>query len=54
MIRDCGALEEAKKISRDHAIKAARLISDTSMNEEAKDFFISFISYVAESLDWYK
>lgn len=54
LIRDCGALEEAKSISRNHAMEAARLIPETDMNEEAKDFFVSFIKYVAESLDWYK
>ena len=35
-------------------MEAARLIPETDMNEKAKDFFVSFISYVAESLDWYK
>lgn len=54
LIRDCGALEEAKSISRNHAREAARLIPETDMSEEAKDFFVSFISYVAESLEWYK
>lgn len=54
LIRDCGALEEAKSISRNHALEAARLIPETGMNEEAKDFFVSFIGYVAESLEWYK
>jgi geranylgeranyl pyrophosphate synthase len=54
IIRDCGALEEAKSISRNHAREAARLIPETEMNEEAKDFFVSFIKYVAESLEWYK
>jgi len=54
LIRDCGALEEAKSISRNHAIEAMRLIPQTGMNDEAKDFFVSFISYVAESLEWYK
>lgn len=54
LIRDCGALEEAKSISRNHAMEAASLIPETEMNEEAKDFFVSFIGYVAESLEWYK
>ncbi|MGA9098968.1 MAG: polyprenyl synthetase family protein [Methanotrichaceae archaeon] len=54
LIRDCGALDEAKSISRDHAKEAQRLISLTGMSEEAKDFFASFIKYVDESLDWYK
>ncbi|NPV62168.1 MAG: hypothetical protein HPY61_05965 [Methanotrichaceae archaeon] len=53
-IRKCGALEEAKSISRAHAREAQRLISETTMNGEAKDFFVSFIEYVDESLDWYR
>ncbi len=54
LIRDCGALDEAKAISKNHAREAQRLISETMMNEEEKAFFISFIKYVDESLDWYK
>jgi len=54
LIRDCGALDTAKSISRDHAKEAQRLISLTGMSDEAKNFFISFINYVDESLDWYK
>jgi geranylgeranyl pyrophosphate synthase len=54
LIRECGALEEAKTISKYHAEMATSLISMTNMNNEAKDFFVSFIGYVAESLEWYK
>ncbi|MFB3764674.1 MAG: polyprenyl synthetase family protein [Methanotrichaceae archaeon] len=54
LIRDCGALDAAKSISRDHAKEAQRLVSLTGMNDEAKGFFTSFIKYVDESLDWYK
>jgi geranylgeranyl pyrophosphate synthase len=54
IIRDCGALDEAKSISREHAKQAEDLISMTMMNQESKDFFVSFIRYVDESLDWYK
>jgi geranylgeranyl diphosphate synthase, type I len=54
LIRDCGALDEAKSISREHARQAEEMISRTGMNQEAKDFFISFIRFVDESLDWYK
>jgi geranylgeranyl pyrophosphate synthase len=54
LIRRCGALDEAKSISKYHAQKAINLISETNMNNEAKDFFASFIGYVAESLEWYK
>ena len=54
IIRDCGALDEAKSISRAHAKQAEKLISMTMMNQESKDFFVSFIRYVDQSLDWYK
>jgi len=54
LIRDCGALDEAKSISREHAGQAEKMISMTGMNQDAKDFFISFIRFVDESLDWYK
>ncbi|MCJ7443573.1 MAG: polyprenyl synthetase family protein [Methanotrichaceae archaeon] len=54
LIRKCGALDEAKAISRNHAKEAIRLISETKMIEENKAFFISLIKYVDESLEWYK
>jgi len=53
-ISDCGALEAAKNRSRKHADSARRLISETAMNDELKNFFISFIGYVKDSLNWYK
>ena len=54
LIRDCGALDRAKSISRVHAREAEKMISMTDMNQDAIDFFVSFIRYVDESLDWYK
>ncbi|MCK9567007.1 MAG: polyprenyl synthetase family protein [Methanothrix sp.] len=54
LIRDCGALDEAKSISREHAGRAEKMVSQTGMNQDAKDFFISFIRFVEESLEWYK
>lgn len=54
LIRDSGALEAAKSVSREHARDAERLILLTGMSEEAKEFFVSFIRYVDESLEWYK
>ena len=54
VISDCGALEAAKKRSREHADSAKKLISETNMSPEVKDFFTSFIDYVKESLNWYK
>ena len=53
-IRGCGALDEAKSISRAHAKEAERLIVLTDMSKDTKEFFIALINYVEESLDWYK
>ena len=54
VISDCGGLEAAKSRSREHANLAKKLISETNMSPEVKDFFNSFIDYVKESLNWYK
>ena len=54
LIRDCGALDEAKSFSREHADQAEKMIAMTGLNQDAKDFFISFIRFVDQSLDWYK
>jgi geranylgeranyl diphosphate synthase type I len=54
LLSDCGALEEAKNRSREHADAAKKLIAETKMSGEAKDFYASFIDYVKESLNWYK
>jgi geranylgeranyl pyrophosphate synthase len=53
-IKNCGALDVAKSISREHVKEATKLISMTEMSTEAKEFFVSFIRYIDESLDWYK
>jgi geranylgeranyl diphosphate synthase type I len=53
IIVESGALEEAKDISRQHADIAKERIMATSMGYQSKDFFISFIDFVKESLDWY-
>ncbi len=54
VISECGALWEAKSRSREHADSARKLISETNMGDAVKEFFVSFIDYVKESLDWYK
>jgi geranylgeranyl pyrophosphate synthase len=53
VIRESGALQEAKDVSRDNARKAESLISSTRMGHDEKAFFVSFIRYVDESLEWY-
>jgi geranylgeranyl pyrophosphate synthase len=54
LLRESGGLDAAKKTSRKHAEKAKALLTQTSLNNEVKEFFSSFISYIDESLDWYK
>ncbi|MEM2936729.1 MAG: polyprenyl synthetase family protein [Candidatus Bathyarchaeia archaeon] len=54
IIRECGALEAAKEESRKHAERAKALIAQTGLSVETKGFFSSLISYIEESLDWYK
>ncbi|WP_455278805.1 polyprenyl synthetase family protein [[Eubacterium] cellulosolvens] len=53
IISSSGALEEAKIRSRYHAEMAKKLISETSLNNEEKIFFFSFIDYIKDSLKWY-
>ncbi|MGQ9461232.1 MAG: polyprenyl synthetase family protein [Candidatus Bathyarchaeaceae archaeon] len=54
IVRESGALEAAKEGSREHAEKAKALIAQTSLSDETKRFFSSLITYIQESLDWYK
>jgi len=54
VVRESGALETAKEKSKEHAEKAKALIAQTSLNIETKRFFSSLITYIQESLDWYK
>ncbi|MEM2123687.1 MAG: polyprenyl synthetase family protein [Candidatus Bathyarchaeia archaeon] len=53
LIVDSGALRETKRRSEHHAGLAKRLISETSMRDVSKTFFLSLIDYVQGSLDWY-
>jgi geranylgeranyl diphosphate synthase type I len=53
-VRDSGALDEARKISKEHAEIGRRTILETGMSAGAKKFFHSLIDYVEDSLDWYK
>ena len=54
VIKESGGLEAAKKTSKKHAEKARVLIAQTSLRDDVKEFFNSFIAYIEESLDWYK
>ncbi|MEA1905282.1 MAG: polyprenyl synthetase family protein [Candidatus Hadarchaeota archaeon] len=53
-IRGSGALDAAKDESQKHAETAKELVAETSLDNETKNFFSSFISYTERSLDWYK
>ena len=54
VVRESGALEAVKEKSKEHAEKAKALIVKTSLSDETKKFFASMITYIEESLDWYK
>jgi len=54
LLRESGGLDAAKQTSKKHAKQARALISQTSLTEDVKEFFNSFILYIEESLDWYK
>jgi geranylgeranyl pyrophosphate synthase len=54
IISESGGLDAAKKKSKEHAEKAKELIAKTSLSSETKRFFASLITYIEESLDWYK
>jgi len=54
VIRKSGGLETAKKISKKHAEEARAFIAQTSLHDDVKEFFNSFIAYIEQSLNWYK
>jgi len=54
LIMRCGALDAAKMRAELHIEKATRLIGKTSMSERSKDFFRSLLSFIKESMEWYR
>jgi geranylgeranyl diphosphate synthase type I len=54
LLRESGGLDAAKQASRKHAEQAKALITQTSLAEDVKEFFSSFIGYIEDSLNWYK
>jgi geranylgeranyl pyrophosphate synthase len=54
LLRESGGLDAAKHASKKHAKQARDFIAQTSLNEDVKEFFNSFITYIEQSLDWYK
>ncbi len=54
LLRESGGLDAAKQTSKKHAKQARALITQTSLTEDVKEFFNSFILYIEDSLNWYK
>jgi geranylgeranyl pyrophosphate synthase len=54
LLRESGGLDAAKQASKKHAQQARNFITQTSLTDDVKEFFNSFIQYIEESLDWYK
>ncbi len=51
LLRESGGLDAAKKTSKKHAEQARAHIHQTSLSDEIKEFFGSFIGYIEESLN---
>jgi geranylgeranyl pyrophosphate synthase len=47
-------LEKAKQRSFEHAEQAVKLIDTSNLGSESREFFRGFISFVSQSLEWYK
>jgi geranylgeranyl pyrophosphate synthase len=54
IVRESGALDQAKQASKNHAEQAKGDLNKTGLADEVKKFFSSFINYIEQSLDWYK
>jgi geranylgeranyl pyrophosphate synthase len=54
LLSESGGLNAAKETSKKHAKRARAALTETSLSDEVKEFFRSFIGYIEESLDWYK
>jgi geranylgeranyl pyrophosphate synthase len=54
LLRESGGLDKAKQASRKHAQQARKLITQTKLTDDTKEFFNTFIQYIEQSLNWYK
>lgn len=54
LIKDSGALDEAKEHARNHVKEAGNLIAKTGLNNEAKQLYIQLLDYIEESIEWYR
>ena len=54
LLRESGGLDTAKQASKKHAKQARDFITQTSLTDDVKEFFKSFIQYIEDSLNWYK
>jgi geranylgeranyl diphosphate synthase, type I len=53
IVRESGALDQAKQASKNHAEQAKADLNKTGLADEVKKFFSTFISYIEQSFDWY-
>lgn len=53
-IIESGALAEAKRVAADHVEACRKILADTAMREKSKEFFLSLLGYITESLSWYR
>jgi geranylgeranyl pyrophosphate synthase len=54
LLRESGGLDKAKQDSKQHAQQAKTYINQTNLTTDIKQFFNSFITYIEDSLNWYK
>jgi len=54
IVRLSGGLDNAKRDLKKYAEEAKMLISKTNMMGDVKDFFKNLITYIENSLDWYR
>ncbi len=54
LLRESGGLDKAKQDSKQNAQQAKTLINQTNLTADIKQFFNSFITYIEDSLNWYK
>ena len=53
-ITQSGGLDTAKDLSRHHAKQAQALIRQTKLSPDIQNFFDTLITYIVNSLEWYK
>ena len=54
LLKESCGLDKAKQQSKNYAKQAKNAITKTILADETKQFFNSFITYIEQSLEWYK